>query len=1264
MKVKLTNFAFLLHNISFSQTTMVFEDWQSTHGSQQMDMKAKSVTDEYGNAYVAGTTLNGSGDYDALVVKYDSHGDVLWSVQYDIGINLHEIFSAIYVDAHCNVFLTGSGYQNAGDSSDVLTVYIDSSGSMQWHVYYDGADQLSDGGTDIVFENDSIYVSGVETDSAELSDFLCLKYDLGGNLVWANTFDDHDLEDISTAIVRVSSGEVLIAGAAQTDTLDWDYLTVKFNAGTGSLVTSNTTGGGTAGFDYVTGMVKDNAGNVYITGASFSIYTGFDFLTLKLDDSLQVVWSSTYNSGGLATNVSNAIARDTAGNIYVTGFTDSTGQGMNYTTIKYNSSGTQQWVRHWNDSENGNDTAKAITIDNDGDIIITGTSWNGSDEDYYTIKYDPSGNILWEIPFNSKYSKTDRALTIANDEDGNVFVTGQSKDTDSTYQYITLKYIEVDISMPPDTEAVSGSISFIQNNDQLLGTDSNLVERVRFYTNQTSPSLYFMDDTLSYVFASIDGDTATIDSLARIDMWFEGDQAKILPLNKADYYYNYYMGHLTEGRARTPLFKSLYKPQAFSRIDVLHTTNDMGHKIDFIVQPGGDPSSINMNFAGYDSLFIRNDSLFIQSEIQTVSYERPKAFQDSLGIFIPLTWQPKFALSGNTIVFDSIGSWNHSYDLYFKMNWGTPGTPTQQAENLCWSTYIGGGGSGDEHSNAITVDADGRQYITGVTSSANFPIYMGFQSTLPSGYQCFMAGFKPNHARKFVTFCGGNESQNSYDVKCKSTNEIYFCGHTISSNFPTYPETGATNLNYSGVSNSFIAKLDSMGIRKWVTCFPPYRAYSLDFDINRNLYIVGYGGSGSMTPTSMGGAYNHSYFGGTYDAYIAKFNNNDSLIWSTWFGGSGMDYGKEVKIDSQNSVFMLCTTNSNNFETQWLGGGSYCDSIFNGNFDDALVKFSSTGTLLSSNYIGGSGNEAVTLGGTLWVEGGNRIAFDSNRNIFIVGSTESSDFPIQTSWGFNDTTFAGHDGYIMQFSGQDLALWWSTYISGVGEVDFSSIILFPNDNFMVSGSTSDPDFPLHQQSGVYYQDTLWGIGSDNLDGCIIGFTKNYDIMYSTFFGGYQTHNYGEFIKDMALYGESLYITGYTTTQGIPGETSFPLFDPGNGAFFDSTFSGGWDDAFIALICTDLIDGMETNKTRIPFNSISIFPNPSSTEISIEFLSETNSEIMISYYNCLGQQLGETIQSVSVGKNKIQKNILVLPPGLYFITISGNNINSSAKFIKM
>ena len=171
-----------------------------------------------------------------------------------------------------------------------------------------------------------------------------------------------------------------------------------------------------------------------MTGAS-SIGAGsnFDYLTIKYNSAGQEQWVASYNGPGNALDFANAIAVDSSGNVYVTGESYGLDSARDYATIKYNSTGQEQWVARYNGPANYDDEARAIVLDGSANVYVTGYSYGVGDVgiDYATIKYNSAGQQQWVARYNGPDSLDDYAMAIAIDSAGNIYVTGGSDEVET-----------------------------------------------------------------------------------------------------------------------------------------------------------------------------------------------------------------------------------------------------------------------------------------------------------------------------------------------------------------------------------------------------------------------------------------------------------------------------------------------------------------------------------------------------------------------------------------------------------------------------------------------------------------------------------------------------------------------------------------------------------------------------------------------------------------------------------------------------------------
>jgi hypothetical protein len=212
------------------------------------------------------------------------------------------------------------------------------------------------------------------------------------------------------------------------------------------------TGGST---DQAYAMARDSEGNVYVTGSSLSAGPGTeDYVTIKYSLTGIPVWTARYDGKGFGQDIGTAIAVGAGGYVYVTGTSWIGGSDFDYVTIKYNLSGDTLWTRRYNGPRGGNDRAQAISVDGNGNVYVTGfseglTGTHGIFEDYATVCYTPGGAVNWIARYNGLAGDYDEAVSIGLDNLGFVYVTGTSDDGssgsgDPHFDFATIKYDTVD----------------------------------------------------------------------------------------------------------------------------------------------------------------------------------------------------------------------------------------------------------------------------------------------------------------------------------------------------------------------------------------------------------------------------------------------------------------------------------------------------------------------------------------------------------------------------------------------------------------------------------------------------------------------------------------------------------------------------------------------------------------------------------------------------------------------------------------------------
>jgi hypothetical protein len=311
-----------------------------------------------------------------------------------------------------------------------------------WVRRYNGPGNAVDGAYAIAMDGSgNIYVTGQSEGSGTGLDYATIKYYPGGDTAWVTRYNGPgNADDGACAIAVDGSGNVYVTGWSYGSGTGYDYATIKYYPGGDTAWVRRYNGPGNADED-APFIAVDGSGNVYVTGRSEGSGTGYDYATIKYYPGGDTAWVRRYNGPGDSTDDAMAIAVDGSGNVYVTGWSYGSGTGLDdYATIKYYPGGDTAWVRRYNGPGNAYDEPWAIAVDGSGNVYVTGRSEGSlTSFDCATIKYYPNGDTVWVRRYNGP-GAGDGALAIAVDGSGNVYVTGWSYGSGTGLDYATIKY--------------------------------------------------------------------------------------------------------------------------------------------------------------------------------------------------------------------------------------------------------------------------------------------------------------------------------------------------------------------------------------------------------------------------------------------------------------------------------------------------------------------------------------------------------------------------------------------------------------------------------------------------------------------------------------------------------------------------------------------------------------------------------------------------------------------------------------------------------
>ncbi len=395
------------------------------------------VTDSLGNVYGTGKSSNPNVTNDDLIAfKLSPSGSILWSRLYAFG-NYTDAGNALSL-RHGSLTITGRG-DNSGSVADILTVKLNSAtGDSLWSKKFNGTSNLYDNSFDIEMDaNGNIFIAGQTDGATYAGDAIALKYNSSGALQWTRKFAGlPSMEDVFREIRLDSLGNVYAAGRINFGA-GANFIAVKYNTAGDSLWTRLYNFGTT---EEAFAMVLDKDLNVIVAGEC----DNYDMACLKYNSGGALQWARKFTGAQLYADYVNSLVTDKNGNVYVAGKTRVSQYGDQFTVIKYDSAGNQKWLKSYGVQLYDNyDEAKAITIDKNGYLYVTGTSrsrFNNLSLDFLTFKLDTAGNQYWYAIFNGSGNGDDDAKAIAVDSSGNVLVAGESRSAGATIDYCVVKY--------------------------------------------------------------------------------------------------------------------------------------------------------------------------------------------------------------------------------------------------------------------------------------------------------------------------------------------------------------------------------------------------------------------------------------------------------------------------------------------------------------------------------------------------------------------------------------------------------------------------------------------------------------------------------------------------------------------------------------------------------------------------------------------------------------------------------------------------------
>lgn len=601
----------------------------------------------------------------------------------------------------------------------------------------------------------------------------------------------------------------------------------------------------------------------------------------------------------------------------------------------------------------------------------------------------------------------------------------------------------------------------------------------------------------------------------KLDFIDSNPDLRLRGADKAPATVSYFKGNQSDGQTEVATYSKVVYENIWPGIDLVYAGTESRLKYTFLVKPGADPNRIKLAYRGADSVSVnREGQLEITTPVGSIRDDKPYSYQESDGQQIEIATRYAVSDDATSVYGFQVGEYDRSKTLVIdpviltycgyiggagfdvgqdisvdeEGNAYITGT-TRSLENtfpelegpdrtfngnsdafvakinssgtaLIYCGYIGG--AADDAGIGVAVDTAGNAYVLGNTASteATFPILVGPDLTHNGSRDAFVAKVNPQGtALIYCGFIGGFSFELTFggDIAVDSTGNAYITGDT-GSNQSTFPVTIGPDLTFNGISDVFVAKLNSSGASLaycgYIGGTEGDSATGIALDDDGNIYVTGDTESDQSTfPVAVGPDLTHN---GESDAFVAKLNSlGTALIYAGYIGGAVDDFATGIGIDSAGNAYIGGDTDSQQ-DTFPVRVGP--DLTYGGGETDAYVaKINPSGaSLVYCGYVGGTDGD---------FSGG--LAVDEAGNAYLFGDTDSTQTSFPVLVGPDLTHNGSCDAFIAKVNAAGTGLAYCGYIGGADD-DFGfsgGIAVDSEGNPYVIGDTDSVESTFPETAG-------------------------------------------------------------------------------------------------------------------------------------------------------------------------------------------------------
>lgn len=393
--------------------------------------------------------------------------------------------------------------------------------------------------------------------------------------------------------------------------------------------------------------------------------------------------------------------------------------------------------------------------------------------------------------------------------------------------------------------------------------------------------------------------------------------------------------------------------------------------------------------------------------------------------------------------------------------------------------------------------------------------------------------------RLWGTYYGGTGTDFGDSVGTDGLGNVFMTGYSASNTATLIASTGSHQSIYGGgTQDAFLVKFNSSGVRQWGTYYGGTGVdygYSCSSDASGNIYMGGHTSINSGTVIATAGSHQGAHGGGTWDAFLVKFDANGIRQWGTYYGGTGNEWVYSCSIDASGDVY-ITGYSSTNTGTVIATSGSH-QNTHGGGTDAFLVKFNSSGVRQWGTYYGGSSSDV-----------GFSCTTDASGNVYMAGQTNSNTGTVIATIGSHQNIYGGgtNDAYLVKFNSNGVRQ-WGTYYGGGGDDRAEASVITSLNTIYVSGYTNSSTSTLIATVGSHQS----SFGGGTFDAFLVAFNNSGVRQWGTYYGDSGT-DYGYSCATDA--SGDVYMTGQTSSN-----TGTMIATVGS---HQNIHGGGTDDAYL------------------------------------------------------------------------------------------------------